>query len=154
MRPLYGHRAQLGSVEADLVAPVGHDLAGEEPHEDLELVLQPVEALTYRREVQTEPVVLRLVPRGADAELETSLAVHGREVVEAPGAVEPEVLAESHPVDDFGEVQPLLCHVDSQPHAPIMSSGAACVRPAPAARVRPPGLRVVRPRSSRIRIEE
>ena len=47
-----------------------------------------------------------------------ALAVHGDEVVESPGAVEAEVLAEAHPFDDLAELHPLLGHVDPESHGP------------------------------------
>jgi hypothetical protein len=43
-----------------------------------------------------------------------SVPVHGPEVVEAPGAVEPELLTESDPLDDLVEIKPLLCDVDTE----------------------------------------
>ena len=55
-------------------ALVGHHLAGEEPREDLELVLQPVEAARRGRELDPELAVLGVEPGRTEGELEPAPA--------------------------------------------------------------------------------
>ena len=48
--------------------------------------------------------------------LARALAVHRLEVVEAPGAVEAELLGELHPADHLVPGHPLLCDIESEAH--------------------------------------
>jgi hypothetical protein len=160
---------QTGLVEADLAALVRNNLPGEQTGEDLEGVLQPVEALRRRREVDAQLSMLGVEPGGTDGQLQAtvrgvvhrhglggqdrrvsighardqqaqanttghtgqggqgghpfeaiarSVAVHGHEVIEAPGSVEVEVLNEPGPAHDLVEIHPLLGDVDAEPHGP------------------------------------
>jgi hypothetical protein len=57
-----------------VVPVIRDDIARRETNDDLEGVLQAVEALTNRRELDPELAVLGLEPRGAQSELQASLA--------------------------------------------------------------------------------
>ena len=50
--------------------------------------------------------------------LARALAVHGLEVVEAPDAVEAEVLGEANPADELVPGHPLLGDIEAEPHLP------------------------------------
>jgi hypothetical protein len=73
------------------------------------------------RDQQTEPN-----PVGASGErregrhsleaVARTASIHGPEVVEAPGAVEAELLTEPDSIDDLTEFEPLLGDVDTQSH--------------------------------------
>ena len=159
--------AEAGIVQGHDLAVVGDGLAGEEAGDDLEGVLQQVEALARRGEGDAELGVLLVEPGGAERELQAAvrgvvdghglggehrgvavggagdeqaeadalgdageggegghaleglaraLAVHGLEVVEAPGAVEAEPLGQLHAPDDLVPRHALLGHVESEPH--------------------------------------
>ena len=57
-----------------MVSVVRDDIARRETNDDLEGVLQAVEALADRRELDPELAVLGLEPRGAESELQASVA--------------------------------------------------------------------------------
>ena len=160
-------------VQRNLATLVGDDLAGKEAGEDLEGVLQAVEAPRGGRKVDAELVVFGLEPGRTDGQLEApvgsvvdgdslggqnrrmtvgdagdeeaeadpgggagqggqgghpleavpgAVAVHGDEVIEAPGAVKTEFLDEAGPVDDIVEVEPLLGDIYPETHGRTLAS--------------------------------
>jgi len=67
VRLLDRYGTQPAVVEGDLASLVGDDLAGEETGEDLECILEAVEAATGRRKVDAELPVLGVEPGRAMA---------------------------------------------------------------------------------------
>jgi hypothetical protein len=61
-------------VETEMVPVVGDDIAGRKASDDLEGILQAVEALADRREFDPELVVLGLEPRGTYRQLQATVA--------------------------------------------------------------------------------
>ncbi len=73
VRELYRPWSEAGVVERDALALVGDDVAGAEPGDDLEGVLEEVETFSRRRERDPELVVLLLEPGCSQGQLEPSV---------------------------------------------------------------------------------
>ena len=99
VRPL--HRLRLTARLAQLVVralEVG-DLVAQQARDHLERLVEPIEALLERREVDAERIALVLVPAGADAELEPAVRhdVERRRHVREHRRVAVRVAGDQHP---------------------------------------------------------